>query len=222
MPHPSDRARCRLLDIVLQPDGRGLLSLAKKFNGGVMKSEAKGGHFHAVRFYEDDNSLCRIVSGFIAEGLALGQPALIIATPRHIESIVENLGAAAIDVELLKAKGELLLLDARQTLATFMAAGQPDADFFMASASSALEQLSRGRDKTIRAYGEMVDVLWKDGMTAAAIRLEMLWNRLANTHEFSLLCGYAMGNFYKDATIEDVCRHHTHVVSDDGRAARVS
>ena len=50
----------------------------------------------------------------------------------------------------------------------------------------------------------------------------MLWNRLANTHDFSLLCGYAMGNFYKDATIQDVCRHHTHTVSDDGRVAFVS
>jgi hypothetical protein len=196
--------------------------LAKKLKGDVVKSEAQGGHFHAVRFYEDDNSLCRIVSAFIAEGLALEQPALIIATPGHIQCIVENLAAAAIDVERLKAHGELLLLDARQTLATFMAGGQPDADFFNASAASALEQLSRGREKTIRAYGEMVDVLWKDGMSAAAIKLEMLWNHLANTHEFSLLCGYAMGNFYKDASINDVCRHHTHTVAGDGQMARVS
>jgi hypothetical protein len=187
-----------------------------------MKSEAHSGHFHAVRFYEDDKSLCRMVSGFIAEGLVLEQPALIIATPRHLVDIVDNLTAAAIDVERLKARGELLLLDAHQTLATFMVDGQPDPDFFKASAASALEQLGRGRDKTIRAYGEMVDVLWKDGMTGAAIKLEMLWNRLANTHDFSLLCGYAMGNFYKDATIDDVCRHHTHVVADDGQAARVS
>jgi hypothetical protein len=180
-------------------------------------AEAKGGHFHAVRFYEDDNSLCRIVSGFIAEGIVLGQPALIIATRPHIDSIIQNLANASIDVEDLKKKGDLLLLDARQTLATFMVDGQPDPDFFRASATSALEQLARGRTKTIRAYGEMVDVLWKDGMNAAAIRLEMLWNRLANTHDFSLLCGYAMGNFYKDASIDDVCKHHTHVVSEDGR-----
>ena len=188
----------------------------------MSKSEAKSGHFHAVRFYEDSNSLCRIVSGFVAEGLALDQPALIIATQPHIDCIVENLTAATIDVESLKAKGNLLLLDARQTLSTFMVNGQPDADFFKASAGSALEKVSRGRATTIRAYGEMVDVLWKDGLSAAAIKLEMLWNRLANTHDFSLLCGYAMGNFYKDATINDVCRHHTHTVSDDGQVALIS
>ena len=47
------------------------------------------------------------------------------------------------------------------------------------------------------AYGEMVDVLWKAGQDVAAIRLEMLWNKLAAMHDFALLCGYAMGNFYK-------------------------
>jgi hypothetical protein len=187
-----------------------------------MRAEAAGGHFHAVRFYEDDKSLCRIVSGFIADGFALEQPALVIATQPHIDAIVKNLTDAAVDVEQLRKDGDLLLLDAGQTLATFMVNGQPDPDFFKASATRALGQLARGRTRTIRAYGEMVDVLWKDGMSAAAIKLEMLWNRLANTHDFSLLCGYAMGQFYKDATIDDVCRHHTHVVSASGEVARIA
>jgi hypothetical protein len=187
-----------------------------------MPAETASGHFHAVRFYEDDTSLCRIVSGFIGEGLALNQPALVIATGPHIDGVVKNLTAAGIDVNGLRKRGELLLLDARQTLATFMVNSQPDPDFFKASATTTLGQLARGRAKTIRAYGEMVDVLWKDGMSGAAIKLEMLWNRLANTRDFSLLCGYAMGNFYKDASIDDVCRHHTHVVSDSGEIARVS
>jgi len=188
----------------------------------MAQTATNSGHFHAVRFYEDDNSLCRIVSGFIAEGLTLGQPGLVIATQPHALCIVQNLVAAGVDVETLKKRGDLLVLDARQVLATFMANGQPDPDFFKASARGTLEQLSRGRNQTIRAYGEMVDVLWKDGMTEAAIKLEMLWNRLANTHDFSLLCGYAMGSFYKDASIDDVCSHHTHRVSDDGHASLIS
>lgn len=187
----------------------------------MSKAETQGGHFHAVRFYEDSKSLCRIVSGFVAEGLALDQPALIIATRPHIDCIAENLRAATIDLDTLQKKGDLLLLDAHQTLATFMVSGLPDADFFRAAATSALDQVGRGRRKTIRAYGEMVDVLWKEGQTAAAIKLEMLWNQLANTRDFSLLCGYAMGNFYKDASINEVCEHHTHTVSDEGHATLI-
>jgi hypothetical protein len=99
----------------------------------------------------------------------------------------------------------VLLLDAHRTLATFIVGGQPDPDCFRAAASGALDQVARGRKQTIRAYGEMVDVLWKDDQTSAAIKLEMLWNRLAHSHGFSLLCGYAMGSFYKHASIQDVC-----------------
>jgi PAS domain S-box-containing protein len=67
----------------------------------------------------------------------------------------------------------------------------------------------------VRAYGEMVDVLWKEDNTDGALRLEELWNELASTHAFSLLCAYAMGNFYRTSDAErfrDVCRHHTHVI----------
>ncbi len=44
----------------------------------------------------------------------------------------------------------------------------------------------------------------------------------ANTHDFALLCGDAMGSFYKSATLEDVCRQHTHMVSASGEASLIS
>jgi hypothetical protein len=85
-----------------------------------------------------------------------------------------------------------------------------------------LDRVSAGRpDCVIRAYGEMVDVLWKDDLHAAAIRLEMLWNQLANARRFSLLCGYSMGSFYKDAAFHEICRQHTHVMAPDGSTGRI-
>jgi hypothetical protein len=30
-----------------------------------------------------------------------------------------------------------------------------------------------------------------------------------------------MGSFYKDASIQDVCRHHTHRLSDEGQMSPV-
>jgi hypothetical protein len=100
--------------------------------------------------------------------------------------------------------------------------GLPNPDRFREVATAALRRVGGGRETTIRAYGEMVDLLWKDGRSAASIKLEMLWNKLAGTHDFSLLCGYAMGNFYKDVTIEDVCRHHTHLVSNTGETSAMA
>jgi hypothetical protein len=185
----------------------------------MSRVETKGGHFHAVRFYEDDTSLCRIVSGFIAEGVAIGQPALVIASAPHNEYILDNLRVAGIDVARLQQNNELLLLDAREMLNLFMDDEMPNPDRFREVAGAALRRVGGGRDRTMRCYGEMVDLLWKDGRSAASIKLEMLWNNLAGTHDFSLLCGYAMGNFYKDVTIEDVCRQHTHRVLDTGETS---
>jgi hypothetical protein len=181
----------------------------------------ESGHFHAVRFYEDSESLARMVATFVAEGLIGGEPAIIIGTAQHCDAILQKLGAMALNIDQLKQQGDLLMLDAHETLATFMVNGMPNSDRFEAAMIPIIDKVCRGRTAVIRAYGEMVDVLWKDGKEAAAVRLEMLWNQLANTRQFSLLCGYSMGSFYKDAAFEDIYRQHTHVVSIDGVAAPV-
>jgi hypothetical protein len=178
------------------------------------KRSDRSGRFHAVRFYENRASLCRTVADFIGEGFALGQPGLMIATPEHRDTILIELCARRVDVDTLEAAGDLLLLDARESLSAFMLDGMPDADPFKIHISAAIDRLGHGRtDCTIRAYGEMVNVRWQDGLSAAAIRLEMFWNQLAMTHDFSLLCGYAMGNFYKDAGMREICGQHSHVIA---------
>jgi hypothetical protein len=107
----------------------------------------------------------------------------VIATHAHTIGVLDQLRARNFDVERMQAAGELLLLDARDTLAIFMADGIPDAAAFKTIVPAIIERLrGDGSDRTVRAYGEMVDVLWKDGRTAAAIRLEGLWNQLAMTH----------------------------------------
>ena len=178
------------------------------------------GPFHAVRFYESPDSLAQMVAAFAAEGLIGGHPAIIFATPEHRHATAQQLAAIGFDVEQLTTRGDLFILDAREMLATFMVDGMPDADRFEESVLALIDRACRDRPGCIiRAYGEMVDVLWKDGMEAAAIRLEMLWNQLATTRRFSLMCGYSMGSFYKNAGFDDICGQHTHVVAPDGGVA---
>jgi hypothetical protein len=123
----------------------------------------------------------------------------------------------------LQRSGQFVLLDANEQLAQFMTDGAPDAERFNTMMCQAIEQVCHGRSNCkIRIFGQMVDVLWRDGQQGAAIHLEMLWNHLAHQHSFSLLCGYAMGNFYKDSNFEDICGQHTHVVSADGLAEAIT
>ncbi len=181
------------------------------------------GHFHAVQFYQDESSLTRIVAGFLAEGFNGGHPALVIATPEHRDAIEADLRARSIDVDALKRMGDFTVLDAREMLATFMVDGMPHANAFKHVSGQVIDQLCRGRrDCTVRAYGEMVNVLWKDGLSSAAIRLETLWNELANNHEFKLLCGYSMGNFYKGAAIDEIKGVHSHLVEETGETAAIN
>jgi hypothetical protein len=171
-------------------------------------------HHHAVQFYGDEAELFKTIGTFLSEGLVSGQPALVIATPAHNAEILEALSSHLIDVTRARHLGDLVMLDAEETLGTFMHNDMPDPMLFQRAIGDQIEQTVRGRGRTpLRAYGEMVDVLWRRGQTDAAIRLEVLWNELANLHTFSLLCGYAIGNFYKETSkIEEVARQHTHVI----------
>jgi KaiC/GvpD/RAD55 family RecA-like ATPase len=174
-------------------------------------------HQHAVQFYGDEDALFTTVAGFVSEGLVAGQPAVLIATESHTPSILEQLSARFIDVERAKHIGDLIVLDAENTLATFMKDDEPDTTCFKRHVGDVIAQALGGRVRTpVRAYGEMVDVLWKQDKPEAAIKLEILWNELATTHAFSLLCGYSMGNFYQQAEkLEAVCAQHTHVFKSE-------
>jgi hypothetical protein len=180
----------------------------------TMKSTRTHG-FHAVRFYESERSLAQIVAEFLIEGFADSHPGIVVATPGMRAALVLELAARSLDVVELQRSGQFMLLDAREQLAGFMTSGQPDPTRFNTAMCEAIEQVRRGRTNCkVRIFGQMVDLLWREGQQDAAIQLEMLWNRLAYKQAFSLLCGYAMGNFYKDSNFEDICGQHSHVSSD--------
>jgi hypothetical protein len=175
---------------------------------------------HAVRFYESDRSLATIVADFTQGGFENGEPGIIVATPAQRGALLRELSSRSADVVELQRSGTLILLDAHDTLTTFMIDGKPDEARFMSAMSDVIERACRGRsDCTVRIFGQMVDVLWQQDEHEAAIRLEMLWNQLAQTKSYSLLCGYAMGHFYKEAKLDQVCAQHTRVDVDAPAAA---
>ena len=189
----------------------------------AQRASCNGRHFHAVQFYQDDESLVAIVARFLAEGFKQSQPAVVIATPEHRIALEVALASHGLDVNRMKQFGDIVLLDARETLDTIIVEGMPHQQLFQHVFGSMFKEAARIHpDRTTRAYGEMVNVLWKDGMTAAAIRLETLWNELAKAHDFELLCGYSMGNFYKDAAVGEITRQHTHLLAETGEAATIN
>jgi signal transduction histidine kinase len=172
-------------------------------------------HSHAVQFYETDEFLVQTVGRFLTAGLAAGDRLVVIATQAHREAFVAALGGGDA-VGSAIANGRLVLLDARETLSKFMMGGMPDADLFRNVLARVIAKSQASHPNTrLRAYGEMVDLLWADGNSRAAIRLEELWNDAGKDHSFSLLCAYVMGHFYKEGDSSrfiEVCRTHSHVI----------
>lgn len=175
------------------------------------------GHDHVVQFYSDDARLTRVVADFLGEGLEVGDALVVIATEAHRGAFSRELLARGLDVAVAVANGQLTFLDARATLDTFMVGEVPDWSAFVGNIGTILQQVSAG-GRRVRAYGEMVDLLWREGKRSAAIHLEGFWNEIAKLQSFTLLCAYVMGNFYKHADrqeFEQICGAHAQVLPEE-------
>lgn len=175
-------------------------------------------HSHVVQFYETEAFLYDAVGRFLAAGLRAGDRIVVIAAEAHREGFARRLDG--LDFAEAVDSGRLVMLDARATLAKFMVDDTPDPDLFRDVISRVIAEVRGGEPGArVRAYGEMVDLLWRDGNAHAALRLEELWNEAGRGHEFSLLCAYVMGNFYREGDAErfmEVCRNHSHVIPTEG------
>ena len=172
-------------------------------------------HHHAVQFYESEDFLCDCVADYVADGLAIGAPIVIIARPARLQAFTARIEEHGQPAQAAIAEGRFVLLDAFETLAGFMRNGMPDAELFTGLIQPVLDRLHRAYpDARLRAYGEMVDILWAQDNADAALQLEALWNELSRRQPFSLLCAYGMDRFRGDLggrQFERVCQAHSEV-----------
>src|SRR5687768_71384 len=172
--------------------------------------EAIDDHGHLVQFYENDAFLAESVRDFILAGFGRGEAAVIVATKEHRMAIDELLEATDVDLQELRNDGRYVLMDANESLSRFMVDGEPEPALFSASIGSRVARAAEAGNG-VRIFGEMVALLWDKGNVAAALRLEELWNELAQVHPFSLLCAYPMSGFTDAQSFRDVCTRHTRV-----------
>lgn len=175
---------------------------------------------HFVQFYEADTSLLNSLSGFIGKGLGAGGGAVIVATKAHRDGLESRLKGAGVDITTASASGKYVSLDAAETLSQFMVNGLPEAGRFSDLMSSVIAGVSDGRN-SVRAFGEMVALLWEQGNYDGAMRLEELWNDLQKTHAFSLFCAYPMNGFSGESLVtplNGVCNVHSRVIPAESYA----
>jgi hypothetical protein len=168
-------------------------------------------HDHLVQFYDTDEELLNSVIPYLAEGLGAGENVVVIATEAHREAF-----QAALDATQMSAAGdgggEYLALDAAEALARLRPDGVLEQDAFDGSIGVLVrDRLATGRP--LRAYGEIVTLLWNEGDPSGAIELEAMWNRLQSEHSFTLFCGYpSPPSELQHAALPQVCAEHSCVV----------
>ena len=173
-----------------------------------------GHNDHFVQFYENDEWLLKAVSAFIGAGLGAGDGGIVIATQEHRDALEKQLLVQGINVTGVKARGQYVSLDAVETLSKFMVRDLPDRDLFNEVIGGLVVKTTKG-ERGLRAFGEMVALLWAEGKEEAALRLEELWNDLGKRQSFSLFCAYPLNDFRGHAHSEafvHICQAHSRVL----------
>ncbi|WP_447983301.1 MEDS domain-containing protein [Nitrospira sp. Nam74] len=171
---------------------------------------------HLVQFYENEEFLLDALSGYIGPGLLAGEVCIVIATEPHRNGLEARLQRSGIDLPSIVSSNQYIALDAERTLATFMVDGQPNPHRFATVIGTLLERAIAG-GHPVRAFGEMVALLWGQGKRTAATRLEELWNDLGEKQRFSLFCAYPMSGFQHATdtpSFMDICTKHSEVIPD--------
>jgi signal transduction histidine kinase len=181
-----------------------------------------------VQFYSHDKFLIEELSEYIGHALRAGDAAVVVATELHRNGLLQWLTAQGLDIGRLIEQGRFVTMDAQKTLAEFMSEGWPSEDRFTKVVgeivSKALARADRAKPR-VAIFGEMVALLWAEGKTEAAIRLEQLWNELARKQSFSLFCAYPMSSFNREedaGLLLKVCNEHSAVIPTEGYMDLVS
>jgi PAS domain S-box-containing protein len=189
-----------------------------------MDWERQSEPLHLVQFYESEPSLLATVGRFFDPALEAQDSVILIATAEHRSGIEERYRRQGFDLGPARRNGQYLEIDAAELITQFVVGGWPDRSRF---AGAVGELVARGASggRRVRAFGEMVWLLWEDGKGEAAIRLEQLWDELVHTMPLSLLCAYPISSFPRGADtpqFREICETHSHVIPTESYSGLVN
>jgi PAS domain S-box-containing protein len=177
---------------------------------------------HFVQFYENDAFLVDEVSRFVGAGFQGSGCVIVIATKPHRDGFDTRLRARGVDAAAARESGHYIAMDAAETLSKVMVNGWPDESRFVEVVGSVVARAADGGRGRVRAFGEMVALLWAAGNEGAAIRLEELWNNLGRQHAFALFCAYPTNGFSKKdhgQPLLKICAAHSQVIPAESYSA---
>jgi len=169
---------------------------------------------HIVYPYADRDLLAQAVCLYASAGLRKDEAVLLIVRRDNRPAITGGLWQQGFDLQSLQRTGQFNCLLAEEMLPRFMVDGMPDEAKFTALAEGWIAKarasvVSDQKVPIIRAFGEMVCLLWNLNVRAAA-RLEELWGSLIKAHSFSLMCSYELTGPAPKTLATELAACHAH------------
>jgi hypothetical protein len=189
------------------------LSKTDVFWGEVASDE------HVVQLYDNEEAFLDMLAGFAGSGFKAGDSVVLIATASHLEELGNRLKAHGIHVDSLIANNQYIPLEAEQTLSKIMVDNRPDETSFMQVIGETVKR-ARKNNRKIRAFGEMVAILWARDEHAATIELEQLWNKFCSQESLTLFCAFPRSVFNDSPydSIPHICSCHSKIIDNSPRA----
>ena len=182
-------------------------SPTRDFWGGI------GPFDHVVQIYDDEQSFLSLLEGFVTGGFDANDCVVVIATEEHLHALENRLRFKGYNLFELKLQNQYVPLSARDTLSEFMINNWPDEVLFRHVMSRHITK-ARTRQRNVRAFGEMVALLYAQGHSGATVQLENLWNKICQIEGLSLFCSYPRSVFNQSALegILDICGTHSKII----------
>ena len=171
---------------------------------------------HVVQIYENDSAFLDLLAEFVIDGVETNECVIVIATKIHQDELNRRLIALGYKPSSLVSNGHLISLDAEEALAKFMVNDWPDENLFNQVINDVIAR-AKVNCPRIRAFGEMVAILWAKGQVGATVRLEQLWNKFCQNDAFCLFCAYPQSGFTQDASesIMHICSAHSKMITSE-------
>jgi excisionase family DNA binding protein len=153
-------------------------------------------HSHLGSYYTSDRGRLRLGVPFLRDGLAAGQPCVIISNPETARLLEDELKAEGVAVERVLETGRL------RELETFKTRSQGIEEFERTVAA-----FTRRGDLVIRVLGEATQNATSLGSLAEQLRFEDMIDGLVRRYPVVLICQYDVRRL-KGADVIDVLKGH--------------
>jgi DNA-binding NarL/FixJ family response regulator len=176
-------------------------------------------HRHDAGFYKDEALMVKRWTQAAEMALVAGHAVIVVSIDSRHRAVHQGLRTGGVDVERAIQERRYVEIDMTEMLSQFMVDGWPDEVRFQTAVTPIVAEAlnaSTSKHPHVLVCGECAPMLLREGKGEAAVRVEQLWDKLAQAHEIDTICGYlidATSSAERDKYFRRLNAVHTEVYS---------